>query len=260
MKESGMSHIIGSNGNDFLNGTNQPDIFIALDGNDTISGNNGDDVILAGSGNDTTSGNNGDDVILAGSGNDTANGNNGSDVVSGGLGNDSLFGNNGDDVLSGEEGNDNLTGGNGSDVMSGGAGDDTLTLDNNDAFTAGDEGHDTAILTGTGNFDLRGELAGLETISQGSGGATLFLNDLLFTTLEGNKLTIDLDGGNDTVSIFYNGSVLDFDKGSGEASEVIFGPTGGTLNKSIDFDNVEHLNFTNTATGATGNFDAWLLG
>jgi hypothetical protein len=242
MKESGMSHIVGSNGNDFLNGTNQPDIFIALDGNDTISGNNGDD------------------VILAGSGNDTASGNNGSDVVSGGLGNDSLFGNNGDDVLSGDEGNDNLTGGNGSDVMSGGAGDDTLTLDKDDAFTAGDEGHDTAILTGTGVFDLRGELAGLETISQGSGGATLSLNDLLFTTLEGNKLTIDLDGGNDTVNIFYNGSLLDFDKGSGEASEVIFGPTGGTLNKSIDFDNVEHLNFTNTATGATGNFDAWLLG
>jgi hypothetical protein len=240
IKEGGMSHIVGTSGSDFINGTNQSEIILAFGGNDTINGNNGDD------------------VILAGSGNDAASGNNGADVISGGLGNDILSGNNGDDVLSGDEGDDILNGGNGADVLSGGAGDDVLTIDKADAFDSGDEGHDTANLSGSGIFNLRGELAGFETISQGAGNATISLDDLLFTTLEGNKLTIDLDGGNDTVNIFYNGSVLDFDKGSGEASEVIFGPTGGVLNKSIDFDNVEHLNFTNTATGATGNYDFWL--
>ena len=72
-------------------------------------------------------------------------------------------------------------------------------------------------------------------------------------------LALDPFGGNsDTVNIYYDGSELDFDKGTGEASEVIFGPSGGTLNKSIDFDNVEHLNFFNTDTGASGNYDVWL--
>lgn len=236
-----MALIIGIPAGEFLNGTNQSDTILALDGNDTVNGNNGADVILAGSGNDTVSGDNG------------------ADVISGEAGDDTLSGNNGDDVLAGNEGVDNLTGGNGADVMSGGSGNDVITLDNADTFVTGDAGIDTAMLTGSGGFNLRDELAGLETIMQGGGNATLSLDDLLFTTVEGNKLTIDLGGGNnDTVNIFYDGTLLDFDKGAGEASEVIFGPTGGVLNKSIDFDNVEHLNFTNTATGAFGNFDHWL--
>jgi len=236
-----MALIVGSQAGEPLNGTNQSDLIFAFGGNDTVNGNNGADVIFAGSGNDTASGQNGNDTI------------------SGDAGNDNLNGNNGDDVLAGNEGSDVLTGGNGADVMSGGSGDDTLWLDKDDRFASGDDGLDTASLTGSGTFNLRGELAGLETLIQGSGNAALSLDDLLFTTVEGNKVTIDLDGGNnDTVNIYYNGSVLDFDKGNSEAGEVIFGPAGGVLNKSIDFDNVEHLNFFNTATGASGTFDHWL--
>jgi hypothetical protein len=235
-----MALLRGTSAGEFLNGTNDADVMLGLDGNDTINGNNGADVILGGGGIDTVSGGNGGDMI------------------SGGSGNDSLNGNNGDDVLSGDEGADNLVGGNGADVMSGGSGNDIFTIDKSDTFITGDDGSDTAILDGTGAFDLRGNLIGTETILQGSGNTTVSLDGDLFASVEGTKVNIDLDGGNDTVNIYYNGSVLDFDKGSGESSEVIFGPTGGTLNKSIDFDNVEHLNFINTATGASGNHDWWL--
>jgi hypothetical protein len=235
-----MSHIIGTPAGEVINGTTQFDFIIGLGGNDTITGNSAGD------------------WIFAGDGDDTASGNNGADVVSGGSGNDTLFGNIGDDVLSGDDGSDVLTGGNGSDTMLGGSGADVLNIDKDDVFASGDAGLDTASLAGGGHFNLRGELAGFETITQGSANSTLSLDNLLFQTVEGNKITISLDGGEDTVNIFYDGSVLDFDKGSSAAGEVIFGNTGGSLNKVIDFINVEHLNFTNTNTGAFGNFDVWL--
>jgi hypothetical protein len=235
-----MAHIIGTPDGEVITGTNQFDMIFGIGGSDTISGNNGGD------------------WIFAGDGNDTASGDNGADSVSGGQGRDTLFGNNGDDVLSGEDGNDVLTGGNGADTMLGGSGDDALTIDRDDVFASGDEGLDSVMLASGGNFNLRGELAGFETVTQGSGNSTLELNDLLFTTVEGNKITINLGGGDDSVHIFYNGSRLDFDRGSSASGEVIFGNTGGPLNKVIDFINVEHLRFTNTATGATGVFDDWL--
>jgi uncharacterized protein len=128
--------IVGTTGNDVINGTNGDDVIVGLGGNDVINGGGGDDVICGGGGNDTLNGGNGNDTLLGGFGNDTLNGANGNDTLSGGGGNDTLNGGHGDDSLDGgdnddtlvgDAGNDTLTGGTGADSFSGGAGTDTNT-------------------------------------------------------------------------------------------------------------------------------------
>ncbi|MBK9050752.1 MAG: ExeM/NucH family extracellular endonuclease [Chloroflexi bacterium] len=128
--------IIGTPGNDVIQGTNGNDVIVAMAGNDTIFGNNGHDVICGDGGNDTLRGNNGNDTLLGGAGNDVFHGDNGNDTLLGGAGNDVLHGDNGndwldgganDDTLFGIKGDDTLTGGWGADSFSGGQGSDTNT-------------------------------------------------------------------------------------------------------------------------------------
>jgi predicted extracellular nuclease len=110
--------IIGTPGDDVINGTNGNDVIVAMGGNDVINGGNGNDVICGNAGDDTIDGGNLDDLLFGGFGNDT---------LSGGNGNDSLDGEAGDDSLVGDKGDDTLTGGTGADSFSGGQGVDTNT-------------------------------------------------------------------------------------------------------------------------------------
>ena len=48
--------IVGTNGDDVLNGTAVKDVIVGLNGNDTINGDLGDDLICGGKGNDTLTG------------------------------------------------------------------------------------------------------------------------------------------------------------------------------------------------------------
>ncbi|MEO0737496.1 MAG: calcium-binding protein [Cyanobacteria bacterium J06649_12] len=82
--------LIGSNGDDGLQGGDQDDIFLGLGGDDTILGGAGTDVIFAGSGDDTVVGQTGNDVAFLGSGDDRFIWNNGdgSDSINGGAGYD----------------------------------------------------------------------------------------------------------------------------------------------------------------------------
>lgn len=134
--------IIGTPGDDVINGTNGDDVIVALGGNDTINGGNGNDVICGNAGNDTLNGGNGNDTLLGSFGDDTLNGGNGNDTLSGGDGNDTLNGNNGDDSLDGGADNDLLVGNNGSDSLTGGTGADSFSggngSDTNTDFSAGD--------------------------------------------------------------------------------------------------------------------------
>ncbi|MBS0437260.1 MAG: tandem-95 repeat protein, partial [Proteobacteria bacterium] len=76
----GLNNIIGTTGDNSLNGTNNADYLIGRAGNDTLNGNNGNDYLDGGSGNDTLNGGAGADVLYGGAGNDSLTGGTGSDV------------------------------------------------------------------------------------------------------------------------------------------------------------------------------------
>ncbi|NEQ48136.1 MAG: tandem-95 repeat protein [Leptolyngbya sp. SIOISBB] len=140
----GADTIIGSDGDDVINGLSDNDYLDGGAGNDVINGGSERDIVIGGSGDDALNGGSDDDDMTAGVGNDVANGGSGNDritgddgddLLNGGSGNDTLDGGNGTDVLQGSSGNDRLLGGAGADfldggrdndILAGGVGDDTL--------------------------------------------------------------------------------------------------------------------------------------
>jgi Ca2+-binding RTX toxin-like protein len=116
--------IIGTQGNDRLEGTPGADVIVAFEGDDVINGVGGNDLICAGEGNDTIAGGPGDDFLDGESGNDKLKGGSGKDLLSGESGNDKLKGGSGKDTLLGGSGRDVLLGGKGPDALRGGPGRD----------------------------------------------------------------------------------------------------------------------------------------
>jgi uncharacterized repeat protein (TIGR01451 family) len=109
--------VLGTPGNDVLNGTNKGDVIVAL---------GGDDQVFAGAGNDLICARAGNDKVVGGSGNDTTLGGGGADRLLGRSGDDVLRGQRGRDTLRGARGNDLLAGGRGIDSCRGGPGRDLL--------------------------------------------------------------------------------------------------------------------------------------
>jgi len=166
--------------------TNRPanDIILGTPGNDTINGGGGGDYICGGAGNDTISGGGENDIIDGGAGNDTLDGGHESgdsdwlvyytrtvpvvapvdgtakvgtsehDTVSGF---ENILGGKKDDTLTGDDGPNILRGGDGSDTLNGKGGDDALVGDDDVApgspFGNGpaDNGADT--INGDSGFD-----------------------------------------------------------------------------------------------------------
>jgi hypothetical protein len=100
--------IVGTPGDDILEGTDEPDVIAGLGGKDVIRGFGGDDLLCGGLGGDNIRGGDGNDTIKGGKGQDAIWGGLGSDVIRSGAGNDWAFG------LKGP--NDSAHGGTGSDV------------------------------------------------------------------------------------------------------------------------------------------------
>jgi Ca2+-binding RTX toxin-like protein len=156
---TGPVNVVGTPGNDILNGGASDDTLTGLAGNDILDGLDGDDLVDAGDGNDTLNGGEGDDTLTGGGGIDTLNGGTGTDTVdystapgavvvdlvagtaAGASGNDvltgienirgsafadRLTGNANPNVIEGSGGNATLNGGAGNDTLDGSAGDDTL--------------------------------------------------------------------------------------------------------------------------------------
>ena len=132
-------HVVGTPGNDKLEGTNAAEVFCGLAGNDTMRGRGGADLFVGDVGTDTVTysertakqpvvvtvnngandgqKNEGDhvstgiEIVLGGKGNDIFTGDGAANTFKGGLGNDTLKGAGAKDKLYGEKGKDKLDGG-----------------------------------------------------------------------------------------------------------------------------------------------------
>ncbi len=235
------NQIIGTAGNDFLDGKGGVDTLIGGAGNDTYLVDNAFDVVMDTSGRDTviatssyelgsgieilkaspgTSrltlignelsneiyGSSGIDILHGRDGNDKLYGDGGNDTLTGGNGNDLLYGGKGNDRLDGGNGNDKLYGDVGNDNLSGGAGNDTLY---------GGPGNDR--LDGGDNNDILYGDVGNDTISGGHG------NDKLYGGLGKNNLSGG--NGNDTL---YGGTQNDTLSG-GAGNDKLYGDAGNDV-------------------------------
>ena len=108
--------LVGTAGNDSLNGGETYRGIYGLDGDDVLTGGALDNVLDGSGGQDLIFGNGGVDQLSGGSGDDVMRGGTGDDVLTGGTGNDSLEGEAGNDVLNGGIGGDQLLGGEGADT------------------------------------------------------------------------------------------------------------------------------------------------
>ncbi len=104
----------------------RPATIEGTDGFDWLVGTNGDDVIYAGDGDDWIFGRGGRDVVCAGDGRDVVFGQRGADEIWGGAGEDRIRGGDGRDRISGGSGHDMIAGGFGSDRLHGGDGRDII--------------------------------------------------------------------------------------------------------------------------------------
>ena len=158
----GACTIIGTEGDDVLEGTTGNDVICGMGGDDRIDGKRGNDVIYGGSGNDTLYGRDGNDTIYGGSGDDLILGHRGNDVLYGRLGDDRIYGGGGDDIAAGGKGSDRLHGEADDDTLEGNQGNDVIHGGRGDDIIIGGEGDDT----------IRGN-AGTDTIYLGEGTDTL---------------------------------------------------------------------------------------
>ncbi|WP_199246312.1 S8 family serine peptidase [[Phormidium] sp. ETS-05] len=162
-----MLDIIGTSGNDLLDGTLGDDFLHCLGGNDVVRGLAGSDLIHGNQGADILNGNTGNDIIYAGQGDDTAYGGKDNDFVCGDLGNDWLYGNLGDDTVLGMTGDDRLWGNEGADILNGNQGDDIVDGGEGNDFLYGGKGNDV-LIGGLGDDTLCGDL-GIDTLTGGEG-------------------------------------------------------------------------------------------
>ena len=169
-----LATIVGTPGNDVINGTSKNDVIVGGGGNDTIDGGSGNDIICSGEGNDRIEGGAGNDTIDAGGGNN---------IIDGGAGNDTTVSGAGNDTIDGGAGNDLVESGDGAGEIDGGAGNDTIiTGDGDDLIDAG-AGNDE--VQGGGGNDVIHGAAGNDELFGGAG------DDLI----DGGPGNDHLDGG-----------------------------------------------------------------
>jgi Ca2+-binding RTX toxin-like protein len=116
--------IVGTDGDDVIQGTPERDVIWGGKGDDLIYGSLGNDLVCGGPGDDQVHGGRGNDEVDGGPGSDQVNGDLGDDKILGGPGGeDEVAGDLGIDVVNGGPGDEDLVHGDyGYDRMSGGAG------------------------------------------------------------------------------------------------------------------------------------------
>lgn len=152
--------LIGTSGDDVVEGSLLDDILRGGDGSDMLQGNGGADQLHGDGGNDYLFGGDGNDRLEGGIGNDILNGEAGDDELLGGPGNDTLEDRLGNNILRGGEGDDQIhTGGNGSDQVFGEDGNDLMFIAGGGRFDGG-EGGDAFFLSLDGASTASLQLSG----------------------------------------------------------------------------------------------------
>lgn len=131
--------IVGTTGNDDLQGTPLPDVVWLGPGDDRFRGDSGNDIVCGGAGRDSISGDYGNDIIL---------GESGADRLAGGPGEDALSGGTGADAFAGGAGDDRINGGRDRDLVTYLTSLHPITV-NGAAGTVDGDGHDTYALVET---------------------------------------------------------------------------------------------------------------
>jgi len=257
----GNDTLTGGSGRDALNGNEGDDILFGT-GNDTLYGGQGNDALLAndnGSG-DVLYGGKGVDVLIGSqAGGTLAFGGKGSDVIYGAGPRAILFGDLGDDVIF-SKGNSSLAGGSFVYNPAINDGNDTLVGGFDNQVLAGDTGNNTYLFqnvvsrTLNGRTVLEGGYGGVDAIQRFQLGDNGYKDVILLTNLvSGDTVTISDQNSPNSItgsvisitgsvqnvidveligisslltsnsnSIFVNGNVLDFSKGSFDAGSNVF--------------------------------------
>ena len=160
--------IVGTAGEDELEGTSGTDVIVGLGGDEEIEGEGGNDVICGGDGRDDISGDSGHDTLNGEGNSDDLEGNTGNDTLNGGLGSDGLSGGKDDDALNGDAGNDELYGHTSTDILKGGTGDDRLDGSSGGDTLDGEDGADK-LFGGDNNDNLTGGAGSPDSCEGGSG-------------------------------------------------------------------------------------------
>jgi Ca2+-binding RTX toxin-like protein len=216
MSGDGEDIVFGRGGSDDISLGLGADFALGGGGNDTIRGGNGGDDVQGGAGADMLFGDAGNDEILGGSGGDTIEGGTGNDTIDGGNAADTIFGGAGNDVITGGGFTDFLRGGANQDTISGGGSADEIYGDDGGDILFGNNGADF-ISGGTGADTLNGGAANDEL--RGGGGADFLLgstgDDRLYGDGGGDTFQFRANHGNDRIFDFQDGvDVIEFDIGS----------------------------------------------
>jgi Ca2+-binding RTX toxin-like protein len=182
------AQIVGTDGDDVLQGTPERDVIWGGRGDDTITGSLGNDLLCGGPGADLIHGGRGNDEVDGGAGDgDQAIGDLGDDHVLGGAGNaDEVAGDLGIDIVNGGPGKEDLVHGDyGWDRMSGGAGKGDIASFATDVAAANGTGVWASLAQHRAYGDGHDKLFGFESI-EGSA---------FHDTLIGNKQANVINGG-----------------------------------------------------------------
>ena len=262
--------ILGTAGDDTLNGDENDNTIDGLAGNDTLNGLGGNDWLIGGEGDDIYNGDAGDDFLddFEGSGNDTLNGGDGVDDMFGGFGDDTYYGGADSDYLddSGAGGNDYLDGGTGSDSMRGGPDNDVYIVDDVGDYVGEELGEgidevrssvthtlgdnvENLVLTGITAINGTGNV--LDNVLTGNGGANTLTGGAGNDTLDGGSAGTDsLRGGlgNDTYLVARSSGIT-VTENAGEGTDTVRASVTHTLGN-----NLESLVLTgSSAINGTGN-------
>ena len=247
--------LVGTDGDNTINGTAGNDVIVAGAGADTINSLGGNDRICGGAGPDDISTGDGDDFVLAGPDADTLRGQGGHDTLVGNAGGgdvddagDLLLGGDGNDFIDGWVGNDRMVGHGGDDELRGEAGTDvasyvggpTPVTANLTTDTATGYGNDTFALVenliGTNAADRLTGRAGANSLVGGPGADTLL-------GLAGNDL-LNGEAGSDTVDFGNAGVGVDVDLAAGTA-------TGEGTDSLVAIENALGTSFVDELLGST---------